>query len=88
RQFIPGIKVPALLVNAQNDTFLSQECFPFDEARSMENFWLETPEKGGHVGFGGPKGEAYWSEQRALQFFEQTVGLGTTYPAPKSKAYL
>ncbi|MEO0787367.1 MAG: alpha/beta fold hydrolase [Bacteroidota bacterium] len=88
RQFIPGIKVPALLVNAQNDTFLSQECFPFDEARAMENFWLETPEKGGHVGFGGPKGEAYWSEQRALQFFEQTVGLGTTYPAPKSKAYL
>lgn len=87
RQFIPHIKSSVLLVNARNDTFLSGRCFPEEEARSMDNFYLETPEKGGHVGFGSARKAPYWSEKRALQFFEHTIGLGPIYPAPKSVAY-
>ncbi|MEM9837284.1 MAG: alpha/beta fold hydrolase [Bacteroidota bacterium] len=69
RQFIPTIQRPALLVNAQNDTFLSKQCFPKDEALTMPHFFLEMPDYGGHVGFGA--GSEYWSEQRAFTFLEQ-----------------
>lgn len=76
RQFIGKIKRPCLLVNALDDTFLSTQCYPRDEARSMPNFYLETPRFGGHVGFAGPslRRGSYWSEERALAFVEQHLG--------------
>lgn len=71
-QFIPVIAIPTLLVNAQNDPFLSPECFPTALGRELPNVWMEFPEQGGHCGFppqtGGLQG-TYWSEERALQFF-------------------
>ncbi len=33
RQFLPGIRIPTLLINARNDPFLAEESFPFDEAK-------------------------------------------------------
>lgn len=68
RQFIPNIKRPCLLVNAQDDTFLSEQCYPREEASKMPHFFLEMPKYGGHVGFGGAQDGSYWSEQRALEF--------------------
>ncbi len=69
RQFIPGIMIPTLLVNALDDPFLDTPCYPYNEARESAHFSLETPRHGGHVGFVtfGSRGE-YWSEQRALEF--------------------
>ncbi len=69
KQFLENIRIPTLLVNAKNDTFLSPECYPEVAAKKSKYFFLETPAKGGHVGFGnnGPNGY-YWSERRALQF--------------------
>jgi predicted alpha/beta-fold hydrolase len=65
------IRVPALLVNAQNDPFLPAECQPHDEAGASEHFFFEHPASGGHVGFvqRGAGGE-YWSETRAAEFLE------------------
>jgi len=65
------IAVPTLLVNARNDPFLGPECFPREEARSNPHFYFEAPRSGGHVGFVSfnAKNE-YWSETRAIQFFE------------------
>ncbi len=69
--FIPNIRRPALLINAQDDTFLSPQCFPFELARAHPFFHLETPQYGGHVGFVtfGSNG-IYWSERRALEFLQ------------------
>jgi len=67
--FIPGIKIPVLLINAQDDTFLSPKCYPVELAEKMKNFYLEIPEKGGHVGFvTSDKDGFYWSERRAADF--------------------
>lgn len=64
------IRVPALLVNAKNDPFLSPECYPVRAAMKNEALTLEVPEEGGHVGFCSGLGERdYWSEQRAAAFF-------------------
>ncbi len=69
RQFLPAIRIPALLVNARNDPFLPPECFPFAEAAVSRFFYLEAPAGGGHVGFGPPPfGKPWWSEKRAVGF--------------------
>ncbi|GAA4440463.1 alpha/beta fold hydrolase [Pontibacter saemangeumensis] len=74
RQFIPGIQVPTLLVNAKNDPFLSPECYPVQEARENPFFYLEMPEEGGHVGFTEDlRGESYYSERRAVTFLLEGV---------------
>ncbi|MEL6142689.1 MAG: alpha/beta fold hydrolase [Bacteroidota bacterium] len=70
RQFIPTIQRPTLLVNALDDTFLSEQCYPRDEASNMDQFYLETPRFGGHVGFGAQWRGDYWSEQRAFAFLD------------------
>lgn len=63
------IRVPTLLVNARNDPFLPEECFPTDAARGSRFFHFEAPQSGGHTGFirFGPRQE-YWSESRAADF--------------------
>ncbi|WP_298509485.1 alpha/beta fold hydrolase [uncultured Kordia sp.] len=67
KQFIPYIKIPTLLINAKNDSFLSKSCFPIEEAEQHENFYLEIPKYGGHVGFYNTGG-VYYNEKRAFDF--------------------
>lgn len=69
-QFLPDIKVPSLLISALNDPFLGENCYPRNTAAGSDNFYLETPRFGGHVGFRQAGGE-YWSEQRAVEFIQQ-----------------
>lgn len=73
-QFIPNIKIPTLLVNAQDDTFLSKECFPKELASHHPYFHLETPKYGGHCGFYENDKEGFvWFEKRSYQFFRDHV---------------
>tara|TARA_B110000967_G_C18893227_1_gene568813 strand:+ start:1370 stop:2329 length:960 start_codon:yes stop_codon:yes gene_type:complete len=67
-QFLKTIKTPVLILNALNDSFLSEACFPFEEAEKNPHVFLETPNRGGHVGFISRKG-FYYNETRALEFF-------------------
>jgi uncharacterized protein len=73
RQFLRAIQVPTLLVNARNDPFLAEECFPVEEARESDCFFLEVPASGGHVGFFA-LGGFYWSELRAVEFLRKATG--------------
>jgi len=68
-QFLPQIKVPSLIINAKDDSFLGPECFPFKETEKNQNLYLETPNYGGHVGFWG-KNNITYTEKRALDFFD------------------
>lgn len=66
--FMPGICVPTLLLNAQNDPLLSPECSPVWLAGTHPYIFLETPRTGGHVGF-QLKGDVHtYAERRALSF--------------------
>lgn len=71
KPFLRKIAASTLLVNALDDPFLNQPCYPYEEAKSSSRFFLEIPDSGGHVGFVSfnKKGE-YWSELRAAEFLE------------------
>lgn len=69
KPFLNDISVPTLLVNAADDPFLPEECFPVDQARANPSFYLEIPSHGGHTGFMAFNArKEYWSESRAVAF--------------------
>ncbi|MBC8083272.1 MAG: alpha/beta fold hydrolase, partial [Hymenobacter sp.] len=68
-RYLSSIRIPTLLVNAENDPFLPPACFPRALAARSKFVFLETPQAGGHVGFAeGPPDGAYYSERRAVEF--------------------
>ncbi|MEL4306807.1 YheT family hydrolase [Joostella sp. CR20] len=64
---LENIKIPTLILNAKNDSFLSERCFPIEAAKNNTHLHLEIPEYGGHVGFYDTQ-NVYYNEKRALQF--------------------
>jgi hypothetical protein len=72
KNFIAGIRIPTLLVNAMNDPILTPECMPVELARKHSFFHFEMPGHGGHCGFQTrDRSEFIWSEYRALEFIEE-----------------
>ncbi len=67
--FLPKIKIPVMLLQAQNDSFLSPLCYPVELAKNQNNIFLEMPKYGGHVGFYNPN-NVYYNEQRTIEFVE------------------
>ena len=74
-QFLGGVRVPSLLVNAQDDPFMAPSCYPEQAAAANPHLFLETPRHGGHVGFVlGGRENVYWSELRAEAFLRERLG--------------
>lgn len=74
--FLPEIKIPTFLLNAQDDPFLTPECFPYEIAKNHKYLRMEAPRKGGHVGFVNfNKEKEYWLEKRVPQFFANVLGM-------------
>jgi predicted alpha/beta-fold hydrolase len=72
-QHLAGINMPFLIMNAQDDPFLTNECYPINLAKEKSNIYLDMPEKGGHVGFMTGKNKPTWSEIRVFQFIEECI---------------
>ncbi len=70
--FLHNIRVPTLLLNAANDSFLGPKCYPEEQARDQEHLFFEAPVFGGHVGF-HLAGGVYYNELRALEFILGTI---------------
>lgn len=72
--YIEGIKLPTLLINSLNDPLFPEDCYPYKEAENHDHFYLETPKRGGHMGFWRPGQKESWAEKRALQFVKEEIG--------------
>ena len=69
KQYLDGINIPTLLINAQNDPFLGEACYPLEEARNNPYLFFEMPKSGGHVGFVDFKSNGeYWHETKIAAF--------------------
>ena len=71
KNFLAGITIPTLLVQAKNDPILPIECYPTDLCNKLEKVFLEIPKHGGHVGFWRPGEQFSWAERRAFEFASQ-----------------
>ncbi|MEK7253427.1 MAG: alpha/beta fold hydrolase, partial [Bacteroidota bacterium] len=74
KNFMAGITVPTLLVQAKNDPILPPECFPVEICERHPKAFLEMPRHGGHVGFLQTRSEFAWSERRAFEFVSAVYG--------------
>ena len=71
-RYLTNIGIPSLVLNALDDPLLSRSCFPFSQAESAPQLYLETPPNGGHVGFVSFNDQnEYWSETRTLEFINE-----------------
>ncbi|WP_373397771.1 alpha/beta fold hydrolase [Algoriphagus halophilus] len=72
--FLEHIKVPTLVLNALNDPFLSDLCYPSQLAKNLDTVYFEFPKQGGHVGFTVANSEKpYYSESRAVEFITKDI---------------
>ena len=72
RQYLSGIRVPALLIHAEDDPFMTPSSIP-NENELPDNVMLEVCSGGGHVGFIGghiPGKAEYWLEQRIINYLD------------------
>jgi predicted alpha/beta-fold hydrolase len=75
RQFLQAISVPTLLIQAQDDPFMTPAVIP-EIAELSPSVFLETTQAGGHVGFisgNNPLQPEYWLEQRIPEFLQQQL---------------
>ena len=75
KPYLLNINKPTLLINAKDDTFLSRECYPFEEAEDSKYFFFEETKFGGHCGFMSsfkPQ-ENRWIEHRITRFIKENI---------------
>ncbi len=69
---ILDIPIPTLIINAANDPFMNESCYPIEECLKSKNVFLEMPANGGHLGFMKDTiNGRYWSEVRASSFLSK-----------------
>ena len=70
KQFIESINVPTLIINAKNDSFLTSECYPIEEAQINPFIELWIPTFGGHVGFATDflMKKPFWHEEHIITY--------------------
>ncbi|MEZ4721698.1 MAG: alpha/beta fold hydrolase [Flavobacteriales bacterium] len=69
KKFISEIRIPTLIINAQNDPFLPENCF-VDVVEENPSIQLLTPKYGGHVGFAADfrMRKPFWHERKVVDF--------------------
>ena len=75
RHVLENIRVPTLLIMAQDDPFVPFASFDLPRIRGNPCIQLVTTAKGGHCGFlqRARAGEdAHWAENRVIEFIQQT----------------
>ena len=68
-QYLPNIKIPLLIVNAENDPILGGKCYPVSLAEKSANLYLEVTKKGGHVGYTIPNQPEYSYMEACIERF-------------------
>lgn len=68
---LPDVRVPLLLVAAEDDPFTPGETHPTGTVADNPYLFASFPKRGGHTGFveGRPRSTDCWGERQALRFF-------------------
>ena len=77
QNFLSDIRLPVLLINAQDDPFLPVRYFPSRIIKESKWLTADFPLSGGHTGFvqgRSPWSATYWTESRTSAFLLSDVG--------------
>jgi uncharacterized protein len=66
--FLDRIRVPALLIQAKDDTFIPFEIFDHPAFKTNPCLRLIATDYGGHLGFLSRKGQRFWSDEVVIAF--------------------
>jgi hypothetical protein len=72
-RYLPGIRVPVLLIQAKDDPLVPFRAFESDAVRANPWIRLEAPAHGGHLGFVGRGTPRFWAEQAVLEWIAGTI---------------
>lgn len=69
--WLSKINCPALVVCSEDDTFISENCYPKNQAKANPNLFLEINRRGGHCGFIRSVFEKdWWMQERTMEFIQ------------------
>lgn len=77
RQFLKKIQIPTLILQAEDDPFISNDAIPASEELS-DQIEFELSKGGGHVGFisgGSPWKPQFWLERRIPEFISSQLAV-------------
>jgi hypothetical protein len=74
--YLPGIRVPTLVVHALDDPFLPGDALPRSALEANPACTPVIHRRGGHVGFmeGPPWAPRYWSDEEGARFLAEALG--------------
>jgi hypothetical protein len=73
KNFLSQIRVPGLMIQAKDDTFIPFEMYERPEIWTNPNLRLIATEHGGHLGFLSRRGPRFWVDDVAVAFLEETA---------------
>ncbi|MBZ5724885.1 MAG: alpha/beta fold hydrolase [Acidobacteriia bacterium] len=76
-QFLGGIRVPALLIQAQDDTFVPFAIFGSEALRANPRIELLATRCGGHLGFIGRRPHRFWADEAIMEWIVHHGGKDT-----------
>jgi len=82
-RFLDGIRVPVLLIQAMDDTFVPFEIFVAGAVRANPYIQLRATEHGGHVGFIGRLPHRFWADDAIMEWI--VAGNATKSPSGSSR---
>ena len=72
-RYLDRIRIPALLIQAKDDTFIPFAIFDHPAFRSNPNLTLLATEYGGHLGFLQRHGRRFWLDEIVTDWIEGLV---------------
>lgn len=78
KPYLPAIRIPTLLIHAEDDPFQPPEALPRKEVAENPQLEAAFTATGGHVGFvsGTPMAPRFWAESTAAAFLAEKLGAG------------
>jgi len=74
KNFLDRIRVPALLIQAKDDTFIPFEIFRHPAFAANPHLRLIATEYGGHLGFLSRRAPRFWVDEAAIEFLLNLLG--------------
>ena len=86
--YLAGVRVPTLLIHAEDDPFLPPEAIPLETVTANPDVTLSLQRAGGHVGFleGPPWSPSFWADGYVARFLADRLRASagsTTEPRPE-----